>query len=105
MACDGPEGPSQATRLFKHKNFVSRTKSFFADGLQTTDHMSNVIGVNMASAIEAVRQKIMQLQGGHRRGGFLKLIFHMMLYIFKFTCFRVTIKSIIVHHYIINEPV
>ena len=45
MAYDGPEGPSQATRLFKHKNFVSRTKSLFADGLQTTDHMSNVIEV------------------------------------------------------------
>ena len=45
IAYDGPRGPSQATRLSKHKNFVSCTKSFFADGIQTKYHASNVVGV------------------------------------------------------------
>ena len=45
IAYDGPRGPSQATRLSKHKNFVSRTKSFFADGIQTKNHTLNVVGV------------------------------------------------------------
>ena len=41
---DGPRGPSQATRLSKHKNFVSCTKPFFEDGIQTKDHTLNVVG-------------------------------------------------------------
>ena len=45
IAYDGPRGPFQATRLSKHKNFVSCTKSFFADGIQTKDHTLNVVGV------------------------------------------------------------
>ena len=45
IAYDGPRGPSQATRLSKHKNVVSCTKSFFADGIQTKDHALNVVGV------------------------------------------------------------
>ena len=45
IAYDGPRGPSQATRLSKHKNFVSCTKSFFADGIQTKYHASNVVGM------------------------------------------------------------
>ena len=59
----------------------------------------------MASAIEAVRKKVMQLQGAHLRGRFWKLIFHMVLYILKCTCFRIIFKLIIVRRYIINEPV
>ncbi len=59
---------------------------------------------NMASASEAVRKKVMQLQGAHHRGGFRKLIIHMALHIVKFTCFRVTFKLIIVRRYITNEP-
>ena len=45
IAYDGPRGPSQATRLSRHKNFVSCTKLFFADGIQTKYHASNVVGV------------------------------------------------------------
>ena len=45
IAYDGPRGPSQATRLSKHKNAVSCTKSFFADSIQTKDHTSNMVGV------------------------------------------------------------
>ena len=45
IAYDGPRGPSQATRLSKHNNFVSCTKSLFADGIQTKHHASNVVGV------------------------------------------------------------
>ena len=45
IANDGPRGPSQATRLSKHKNFGSYTKSFFADGIHTKDHTLNVVGV------------------------------------------------------------
>ena len=44
---------------------------------------------NMASATEAVRKKGMQLQGAHHD---LRVDFHMVLYILKFTCFRVTFK-------------
>ena len=36
----------------------------------------------MASASEAVRKKVMQLQGAHHSGCFSKLIFHMVLYTF-----------------------
>ena len=42
---DRPRGPSHTTRLSKHKNVVSCTKSFFADGVQTKDHTLNVVGV------------------------------------------------------------
>ena len=42
---DRPRGPYHATRLSKHKNVVSCTKSFFADGVQTKDHTLNVVGV------------------------------------------------------------
>ena len=45
IAYDGPRGPSQATRLSKHKNFVSCIKSFFTDDIQTKDQPSNVVGV------------------------------------------------------------
>ena len=37
IAYDGPGGPSQGTRLYKHKNFVSCTKSFFAGSRVTWD--------------------------------------------------------------------
>ena len=47
----------------------------------------------------------MQLQGAYLRGHFLKLIFHMVLFIFKCTCFRATFKLIIVRRCITNEPV
>ena len=43
---DGSRDSSQATRLSKHKNFVSCTKSFFAGSIQTKDHTSNVVGVS-----------------------------------------------------------
>ena len=36
-------GPSEATRLSKHKNSVSCKKSFSADGIQTKD--LNMVGV------------------------------------------------------------
>ena len=42
IAYDGPRGPSQATRLCKHKNFVSCKKSFSADGIQTKYHTLNI---------------------------------------------------------------
>ena len=45
FAYDGPRGPSQATRLSKHKNFVSCKKLFSADGLQTKYHTLNMVGV------------------------------------------------------------
>ena len=45
IAYDGPRGPSQANRLSTHKNFVSYTKSFFADGIHMKDHTLNVVGV------------------------------------------------------------
>ena len=45
IAYDGPRGPSQAAGLSKHKNVVSCTKSFFADGIQTKDYTLNVVGV------------------------------------------------------------
>ena len=45
IAYDGPWGPSQATRLSKHSNVVSCTKSLFAYGIQTKDHTLNVVGV------------------------------------------------------------
>ena len=46
IAYNGPRGSSQATLLSKHKkNLASCTKSFFADGIQTKDHTSNVVGV------------------------------------------------------------
>ena len=45
IAYDGPRGPSQGTRLYKHKNFVSGTNSLFAGSIQTKDHTSNVVGV------------------------------------------------------------
>ena len=54
IAYDGPRGPSQATRLSQHKNVVSCTKSFFANGIQTKGRP----------------KKVMQLQGAHLRGRF-----------------------------------
>ena len=57
-----------------------------------------------SSFVKSATNSIM-LQGAHLRGVFLKLTFHMVLYIFKCTCFRVTFQSIIVHRYITNEPV
>ena len=90
IAYDEPRGPSQATRLSKHKNVVScKKKSLSADAIQTKDQTLNMVGVysNTASAIEAVRKKVTQLPWAHLRGRFGKLIFHMVLYILKCTCF------------------
>ena len=105
IAYDGPRGPSQATWLSKHNFFFLRIKSFFADGIQTIDQASNMVGVKYGERKWSRPKKVMQLQGAHRRGGFWKLIFHMVLYILKFTCLRVTFKLIIVHRYITNERV
>ena len=45
IAYDGPWSPSQVTRLTKHNVVVSCTKAFVADGIQTKEHASNIVGV------------------------------------------------------------
>ena len=65
IAYDRPRGPSQATRLSKHKHFVSCKKPFSAYGIQTKDHTLNMLECNMASAIiEPVRKKSCSCRGG-----------------------------------------
>ena len=75
IAYDGPRGrrgPSQATRLSKHKNFVSCTKSLFPDGIfkrKTT--RQTWLECNVASASDAVRKKSCSCRGPSQ-GRFLK---------------------------------
>ena len=45
IAYDGPEAHFRRLDCLNIKNFISCTKSFFADGIQTKYHASNVVGV------------------------------------------------------------
>ena len=85
----GPGAHLRRLDCLNIKNVSHAKKSFSADAIQTKGHTLNMVGVysNTASAIEAVRKKVTQLPWAHLRGRFGKLIFHMVLYILKCTCF------------------